>query len=67
VDGLDPAPTGALERGDQLAGQQPGQRGLDGHLLFGGLVPGDQLGAVDRQPLDLVEGPGLDVDRLDRL
>ena len=67
VDGLDPATPRALERRGQLAGQQPGQRDLDGHLLLGGLVPGDQLGAVDRQAGDLVEGPGLDVDRLDRL
>ncbi|HEV2871467.1 MAG TPA: hypothetical protein VG409_08590, partial [Actinomycetota bacterium] len=65
VDGLDPAPPRALERRGQLALQQPGQRGLDRHLLLGGLVPRDQLGAVDRQRRHLVEGAGLDVDGLD--
>jgi hypothetical protein len=67
VDGLDPAPAGALERRHQLTGQQPVERSLDRHLLLGRLVPGDQLGAVDRQGVGLAEGPGLDVDLLDGL
>ena len=67
VDRLDPAAAGALERRHQLAREQPGQQGLDRRLVLGGLVPGDQLGAVDRQGQDLVEGAGVEVDDLDGL